>query len=138
MYQLPDDDGRLAEFANCEDPSALQSELALARYVAEKSAQQGQHGLTLAGLSVIAKLSTAHQAAMIRGSRHLSKDAVMAFGRATAALLIEIVNDLPRLTEEEKTAFVDTFLNRFADAIASASNAEKKRAAPLLLEHDKP
>ena len=80
MYQLPDDDGRLAELAKREDVSSLQDELSLARYIVEKSAQREQFGLSLAGLSTLAKLSTAHQAALIRGSQHLDKAAVVELG----------------------------------------------------------
>ena len=135
MYEL--NDNRLAELANRDDTSALQDELALARFISEKAAQQGQFGLSLAGLSTVAKLSSVHQSALIRSGQHLDRAAIIGIGRAASTILCDLVDALPRLTSDEKADFIDTFLLRFGEAVTSANNGERKAAQPLRLEHTK-
>ena len=136
MYNLPDDDGRLAELSAVENPSALADEIALARFVTERAAQREQFGLCLAGLNVLAKLSSGHQAALIRASQHLDRQSVIGFGRLIVEILWHSVDTLP-LSQDQKSNFVDDFLKEFTAALEATHNGEKKQSQPLLLENKK-
>jgi len=135
MYNLQDDSGRLAELANRSEPEALRDEIAIARWITEKSAQTGNFGLALAGVNALAKLSTAEQAYRVRSSQNLDRATVLGFGRAVADLLSDEVERLP-LSEGQKAAFTDHFLSQFAEILMATANGQRKQAQPLLLERE--
>ena len=93
QYKLADAERqkRMDEFAETDQPTALEAELAAARLMAEEAMNAGNHSLAAMLLQSIARLGNAHLANQLQIGQLLEKSAVLRLATQLVNLVTEAV-----------------------------------------------